>query len=65
MLTPEIFSKKYSDYKCDDIYMKGNIFNEICDLFNYPLPSKEIGLYNVKNLNEDIVQVNIHFVTLI
>lgn len=62
MVVNEIFSNKDSKYKCDDIFLKGNVFNENTDFFEYPLLSKEIGLHKVKNLNEGNIRVNIHLV---
>lgn len=52
MVVKEIFSIKHCEHKCDDIFLKANIFSEILNFFKYPLSSKEIGLYNVTKLAE-------------
>lgn len=59
-LVKEIVSKKLHKYKPTDIFLKGNIFRDVSDFFEYPMRSKEIGLYNVKNLDKNIVEFNIH-----
>lgn len=58
----EIFSLKQKNHKCHDIFLKGNIFSEVNDFFNYPIPSKVIGLYNVKNQYENIIEISINIV---
>lgn len=57
----EIFSVKNCKHKCDDIFLNGRIFNEMEDFFNYPLSSKEIGVYIVRNLNINVT-ISIHIV---
>lgn len=42
--------------------LKGNIFNTIGILFDYPVSSKEIGVYKAKNLNENNIEININMV---
>lgn len=64
MVVNKIFCRKLSEYKCDDIYLNGNIFNEITDFFTYPLPSREIGVYNVKNLDRNNVEIKISMVEI-
>lgn len=58
----EIFSKKQNNFKCDDIFLNGFIFNEITNFFEYPLSSKEIGLYNVRNLSTNLFKISINVV---
>lgn len=62
MIVKEIFSKKHSKYKVYDINLKGNIFNEVGESFNYPLSSKEIGIFTVKNLIKNNIEININMV---
>lgn len=62
LVVKEIVGLKQSKNKCDDLFLKGNIFNEVSDFFTYPLPSKEIGLCNVQNLDKNSIQINIHMV---
>lgn len=62
MVVKEIFSLKKSKHKCNDLFLKGNIFNEVDDFFNYPISSKDIGVYYVKNINKNNVDININMV---
>lgn len=62
LVVKEIFSTKQFNHKCDDVFLKGNIFNEVNDFFSYPLPSSEIGLYCVSNLDENDIEINLHMV---
>ena len=47
------------NHKCDDVFLKGNIFNKINNFFLHPLPSSEIGLYNVSNLDKNDIEVHL------
>lgn len=62
MVVKEIFSLNQNKHKCDDIFLKGNIFTKIDDFFTYPIPSKDIGVYSVKNLDKNTVDISISIV---
>lgn len=62
IVVKEIFSTRHSKYKCGDIFLKGNCFKETKNFFDYPISSKEIGIYNVQNLDENNIDIGIHMV---
>lgn len=57
-----IFSLKEKEQRSNNIFLNGNIFLNSKNLFSYPLPSQEIGLYIVDNLDKNNIEVNLNMV---
>lgn len=62
MVVKEIFSLKQNKLRSSDLFLKGNICNEVDDFFTYPISSKDIGVYYVKNIEKIVVDININMV---